>query len=102
MIHVVATITLKPDTRPDFIAVFRWLTPLVQQENGCIEYQGTIDVPTTLAVQIPQRPEVVTVIEKWESLEALNAHMQATHMQQYREKVKVFVQGVTLQVTTGI
>ena len=34
MIHVVATITLQPGTRPAFLGVFRWLTPLVRAEIG--------------------------------------------------------------------
>ena len=99
MIHVVATIALNPDTRPAFLDVFRWLTPIVRTEVGCIEYQATIDVPTTIAVQDGPRPDVVTVIEKWESVEALYAHSAAPHMTEYRAKVKDYVVGVTLQVT---
>jgi quinol monooxygenase YgiN len=99
MIHVVATITLNPGTRPAFLEVFRWLTPTVRSEKGCIEYQATIDVPTTIAVQEGPRPDVVTVIEKWESVEALYAHSVAPHMTEYRAKVKDFVASVKLQVT---
>ena len=99
MIHVVATITLNPDTRPAFLDVFRWLTPLVRAEEGCIEYQATIDLPTTIAVQEGPRPDVVTVIEKWASVEALYAHGDMPHMTEYRAKVKDYVAGVKLQVT---
>ena len=63
MIHVIATISLQPGTRDDFLEVFRWLTPLVRSEKGCIEYQATIDVPPTLAIQEGPRPDVVTVVE---------------------------------------
>ena len=58
-----------------------------------------MDVPTTIAVQDGPRPDVVTVIEKWESVEALYAHSAAPHMTEYRAKVKDYVVGVTLQVT---
>ena len=51
MIHVVATITLNPGTRAKFLDAFRWLTPQVRAEAGCIEYQGTTDIPTTIPVQ---------------------------------------------------
>jgi quinol monooxygenase YgiN len=34
----------------------------------------------------------------WESLQALQAQLQAPHMGKYRERVKEFVAGVTLQV----
>jgi quinol monooxygenase YgiN len=99
VIHVVATITLNPGTRAAFLDVFRWLTPLVRAEDGCIEYQATVDVPTTIAVQDGPRPDVVTVIEKWASVEALHAHGVAPHMTEYRAKVKEFVTSVRLIVS---
>ena len=40
----------------------------------------------------------VTILEKWESLNALKAHLAAPHMAEYREKVKDLVVGVKLQV----
>ena len=69
-----------------FLDVFRWLTPLVRAEDGCIEYQATVDVPTTLAVQDGPRDDVVTVVEKWESVEALvRAHDGPAHGRVPRE-----------------
>jgi quinol monooxygenase YgiN len=37
-------------------------------------------------------------VEKWESLQALQAHLQTPHMAEYRERVKHIVVGVTLQI----
>ncbi len=102
MIHVIATISLNPGTRAAFLDVFRWLTPLVREEAGCIEYQATIDVPTTIAVQEGPRDDVVLVVEKWETLEALYAHSNAPHMNEYRSKVKDCVRGVSLEVTEPV
>ena len=102
MVHVVATITLKPNTRKHFAEVFRWLTPQVTAEDGCIEYQGVIDIPTTIHVQDPLRADVVTVIEKWTTLDALYAHLKAPHMNEYRSRVKDYVIGVALQVMEPI
>jgi quinol monooxygenase YgiN len=99
MIHVIATITLNPGVRTSFLEVFRWVTPLVRAEHGCIEYQATIDVQTTLALQEGPRADAVTVVEKWATLDSLYAHTKATHMTEYREKVKDYVVGVKLQVT---
>jgi quinol monooxygenase YgiN len=99
MIHVIATITTKPGTRDKVLEAFRWVTPLVRTEAGCIEYQATIDVQTTVAVQDGPRSDVVTVIEKWESVEALYAHSATAHMTEYRTKVKDYVLSVKLQVT---
>jgi quinol monooxygenase YgiN len=98
MIHVIATINLNPGTRAAFLEVFRWLTPLVRTEEGCIEYQAAIDLPTPIAVQVPPRADVVTVVEKWASVAALQAHSAAPHMTEYRAKVKDYVKGVELLV----
>ncbi|HEY1190744.1 MAG TPA: putative quinol monooxygenase [Gemmata sp.] len=99
MIHVIATITLKPGVRQPFLDVFRWLTPLVRAEAGCIEYQATVDVKTTIAVQDGPHENVVTVVEKWASVEALYAHGAAPHMAEYREKTKDLVASVKLVVS---
>lgn len=99
MIHVVATITAKPGTRDQVLEAFRWVTPHVRAEDGCIEYVATVDIPTTIAVQDGPRPDVVTVIEKWASIEALYAHSATSHMTEYRTKVKDCVLSVKLQVT---
>jgi quinol monooxygenase YgiN len=98
MIHVIATINLNPGVRAAFLVEFTRLTPLVREENGCFEYQATIDVPTNLPIQIPPRDDVVTVVEKWASLDALRAHSSAPHMADYRVRVKDFVKSVQLQI----
>src|SRR5947208_16318776 len=101
MIHVVATITAKPGTRPHVIDAFRWVTPLVRAEAGCVEYQATVDVPTTIAVQDGTRPDVVTVIEKWESVEAPYPQSAAPHTTEYVTNVRDLVESVKLHVTEG-
>ncbi len=98
MIHVLATITIVPGMRDAFLAEFFRLVPLVQGEAGCLEYGPTVDVPSGLAAQGPIRDNVVTVVEKWASLDALQAHLQAPHMSDYRVRVKDMVNGVQLQV----
>jgi len=40
----------------------------------------------------------VTIIEKWESLEALRDHLNTPHMLAYREKVKDIVAELSLKV----
>jgi quinol monooxygenase YgiN len=98
MIHVIATIQLKPGTREEFLKHMHWVTPLVLAETGCIEYGAAVDTSTPIAVQVPLRPDVVTVIEKWTDVPALQAHLQAPHMAEYRTRVKDYVDGVSLQV----
>ena len=102
MIHVIATIQLNPGTRDAFIKEFLRLTPLVRAENGCLEYGATIDVATPIAIQQRAGDDVVIVVEKWASVEALQAHSSAPHMGDYRERVKNYVKGVQLLITRPV
>ena len=98
MIHVIATISVRPGRRNALIAEYRRLVPLVLAEAGCIAYGPTVDIASGLAVQPAVRENVLVIVEKWESLEALKAHTQAPHMAAYREAVKNIVVGVELLV----
>jgi quinol monooxygenase YgiN len=98
MIFVIATIEVKPGKREAFLAEFHKNMPNVQAEQGCIEYGPTVDLASGLKAQIPLRENVVTIVEKWESLPALQAHIVAPHMATYRERVKEIVVGSALQI----
>ena len=98
MIHVIATIETQPGKRAAFLQEFHALMPLVHAETGCFEYGPAVDLATPIPVQVPLRPEVVTVVEKWADLAALTAHLQAPHMLAYRDRVKDLVAGVKLQI----
>ena len=98
MIHVIATIELNPGTRDAFLAEFHRLVPLVHAEDGCIEYGPTIDAETDVAAQPPRRADVVTVVERWASLDHLKRHLAAPHMAAYRPKVKDMVARTTLAI----
>jgi quinol monooxygenase YgiN len=98
MIHVLATITTKTAQRDAFLKEFHRIMPMVHAEAGCIEYGPAIDVDSGVSVQGPLRDNVVVIIEKWESLPALKAHLQAPHMVEYRVRVKDYVESVTLQI----
>lgn len=98
MIHVIATIALNPGTRDHFLVEFQKIVAPVRAEAGCLDYGPTIDAESGIAAQGATRPDVVTVVERWESLEHLQAHLVAPHMLEYRPKVKDFVKSVTLQI----
>jgi quinol monooxygenase YgiN len=98
MIHVIATIEVAEGKREAFLAEFRRIVPLVHAEAGCLEYGPTVDAGVSLPVPVPLRENVVVIIEKWQSLDALRAHFTAPHMQEYRGRVKDLVVRVQLQV----
>lgn len=97
MIHVIATISTADGRRDDFLAAFSELVPDVLAETGCIEYGPAIDLATAVS-SAPARDDVVTVVEKWESVEALLAHLKATHMVRYRDRVKDIVKNIEIRV----
>jgi len=98
MIHVIASIEVKPDSKTKFIDLFKQNIPNVQAEDGCIRYELTEDAASGIPVQIGPRGNVVTVVEAWDSLEALFAHLKAPHMAAYKSATEGMVNGVSLQV----
>jgi len=98
MIHVIAAIEIEAGKRAEFLQAFNDNDPSVLEEDGCLAYGPTVDLKTDIAVQVPYRENVVTIVEQWESLDHLFAHLKAPHMATYREKVKDIVKGASLQI----
>jgi quinol monooxygenase YgiN len=98
MIHVIASVEVMPGQREAFLAEFRRVMPLVRAEAGCLEYGPTVDLSTDIPAQLPMRDHVVTIVEKWDSLDALKAHLAAPHMADYRSRVKHLIVGAHLQI----
>lgn len=97
MIHVIASIRVKPGCVPEFMEIFKSNVPSVKAEKGCIEYVPTIDVDSGLPPQDLDENRV-TIIEKWERLESLHAHLRTPHMLAYRDQVKDIVEDLSLYV----
>ena len=71
-IHVVARIVAKPEAVTQLQAVLAALLEPTRQEAGCHRY--------TL-LQNRQDPTDFTFVEEWASDAAIDAHMQASHIQ---------------------
>ena len=97
MIHVIASIHIKEGQVNGFLDIFKANVPKVLEEKGCMEYAPTVDVPTGLPPQ-EVNPDVVTIIEKWNSLEDLTAHLSSPHMLAYREKTKTLVEKMSVKI----
>jgi quinol monooxygenase YgiN len=98
MICVIATIELADGRRDEFLQEFRKIVPLVREETGCIEYAPMVDIPTEIDAQAQPVESVVFVVEKWESVDALEAHLMAPHMLDYRKRVKDLVTGTEIRI----
>ncbi len=98
MIHVIATIELNAGCRENFLKILNENVPKVRAEEGCLAYEPTVDVEPGLPIPVAVRENVVTIVEAWENLEALQAHLKTPHMTAYREAVKDWVNNLSLQV----
>ncbi len=98
MIHVLAIITAQPGQREAVLAEFRANMPAVHAEEGCIEYGPAIDADGAGRVQTPLGPDSFCVIEKWSSLETLQAHAASPHMAAYGAKVKAMLASRVIHV----
>jgi quinol monooxygenase YgiN len=101
MIHVLASIRVKPGQLDHFLSIFKANVPNVLAEEGCLAYAPAIDVDTGLAAQ-DLAPQVVTIIEQWDSVAALKAHLATPHMRQYQNAVKELVEEVSLKVLEAV
>lgn len=97
MITVLASINVKEGCLAEFLEIFKENVPNVCAEEGCISYEPMIDIDSQLPPQVLNE-NIVTIVEQWESLDALKKHLAAPHMLKYKDRVKNIVDSVTLKV----
>src|SRR4030081_805063 len=76
VIYVVATLTIKPETRAELIAAAKTCIGITRKEKGCILYdlhESTTD------------PARFVFVEQWETMEDLMAHGGNEHMNPWRK-----------------
>ena len=92
MIYVVATLTIKPETRAEFIAAATACIAGTRQEPGNIAYDLHESVTD---------PTRMVFVEQWENAEALVPHRTADHMKAFgRVAVKCFAAPPRIEVIT--
>ena len=92
MVHVIASVRIKPGRLDEFLELLKSITRTVRAEKGCIRYVPTVDIASGLPPQVLDA-NLVTLIEAWESLEALRNHLATPHMAFFFEKRKGMVEG---------
>lgn len=70
MIKVVAKGTYQDDKVDEVIELYKELVVETRKEDGCISYSLFRDI---------KNRSILTMIEEWESQEALDAHMKTEH-----------------------
>ncbi|MEO7851043.1 MAG: putative quinol monooxygenase [Rubrivivax sp.] len=98
MIHVLAIITAKPGMRDQILAAYRDNVATVRAEAGCIAYEAVVDVDGAFPGFAQFGADSFVVVEKWESMPALQAHGAAPHMKAYAVRVKEFTANRAIHV----
>jgi len=98
MIYVIAIIEATDGRRDDLLAEMNQVVPLVRAEEGCLEYQPSIDAVTPIEVQRPFGGDSVVIVERWTGVPTLQKHLQAPHMIEYRKRIVGLVKGAKIHV----
>ena len=88
MIHVLAIITARPGMRGGILEAFRANVEAVRAEAGCLAYEAVVDAAGAMPGMAQFGADTFVVVERWESMPALQAHAVAPHMKAYAAKVK--------------
>ncbi len=97
MIHVIASIFVKENKMGQVLGIYERFAPKVNMEEGCLMYLPVLDYPTDIATQVKDK-NILTVIEKWETMDAFRAHLNAPHVIRFREDIKGVVEKVLIKV----
>jgi len=101
-VHVVAIITAKPGQRAALLDAFQANVPNVLAEEGCIEYQATVDAAGPGAIQTRFGDDTFVVVEKWASMAHLKAHAAAPHMAAYAAKAKDMIADRVIHILSPV
>ena len=102
MIYVVVTMKIAKGKMIEFLDACAEVRPHVLREKGCHGYEHTREVPSPLGIQEPIDPDRITLVERWESLAALEAHSRAPHMAPFAAQVKGLRESVSARVCESI
>ena len=101
MIRLVVMLTAKPGRRDEVLAAFKANVPNVHTEKGCIEYAAYLDAEGIGPIQTKVGPDVIVILETWESPEALAAHGVAPHMKAYAAKTRDLLESRVIHVLSA-
>ncbi len=89
MIYVIAELSIKPGSAEKAAAEARKAVAETNKEDGCIFYQMHLNVSD---------PTKLVVVERWESREALDAHLLTPHLKAWRAAGADFVTARKVEV----
>ncbi|MBV4412859.1 antibiotic biosynthesis monooxygenase [Enterobacteriaceae bacterium YMB-R22] len=99
MLTVIADIRTRPGQhhRQAVLDAFAKIVPSVLQEAGCHGYAPLIDHNAQVDFQASS-PDAITMVEKWDSVAHLQAHLNTAHMKAWAEEVKDHVLDTRIRI----
>lgn len=97
MIEVVAEIACQPGRRQQVLEAVLANQVRVQAEVGCLAYRPLVDVAASLPEQL-QDGNGLVVLEQWQSLKHLQAHLASPHRLDFQRDTGEWIQQVRLRV----
>ncbi len=91
MIYGIVSVRVKPGKVQEFIDLFNSVAVTVRKESGCIQYIPAVDFETGMPPQTLDK-NVVTILERWENLEALQKHLAMPYMADFFAKQQPLVE----------
>jgi quinol monooxygenase YgiN len=101
VLHVVVTMMVKEGRMEEFQGLCRELRPKVLAEPGCLAYDYTRDLAGPFGGR-GLEPNRVTLLERWESLEALKVHLTAKHLKETGARMAELRASVEVRCTEPI
>lgn len=78
MIVVQVEVIVEPGSASKVVDAVKAMETATRKEAGCIKYAFAVDISD---------PGMVRVIERWESMDAIKAHMASPHMAEFNKAV---------------
>lgn len=89
MIYVIATLTIHPEKRADFLENARTVIAATHKEKGCESY----DLFSSIT-----EPNQFVFVERWASREDLSAHFETPHLKEWRRVSAGFIETRKVEV----
>lgn len=91
MLYVIATLTVRPEKRADFLENARVVIAATLREEGCLHY----DLMSSIT-----EPNIFAFVERWTSREALEGHFRAPHSLTWRSQCEDYVLERRVEIVT--
>jgi len=98
MIQVIATIKAHDGQREALLAAFREILAEVQAKDGCRQYVLGANLPSGMPGQAGFDPADFVIIEQWDDLAALQAHVGSPSYQAWYLDRWHWVAGASMQI----